>query len=133
MYLLILKKGILEAGEEQTPDGRAAWLRLSQIPGVEVNGLLKIASEEFNGILVYPDQEKNFDKLIDALMSAGFYHIGKDTRYNREIFLYPIEVGKKQLKSVVDKVKFRLYSDYGSEDNHDFNYTMTLIAKWTGS
>lgn len=135
MYQLALRnlKILLISGGEQTPAGREAWFNLSQTPGVEVNGLLEISSEELEGRISEPDEIRKFNSIVDALMGAGFYHIGKViTHYTtQELFLYPVGLGKKEMKVAADKALFKLYKGY-NRDQSRVDYDMNLIARWAG-
>jgi GNAT superfamily N-acetyltransferase/pyrimidine deaminase RibD-like protein len=103
--LSILKKPLV-AGTAQTPDSQRAWLRLSQIPGVQVMGLLQMR----RGL------EPFYKWKVDELGAKPWIRVG-----NHQLYLFPVTAGKKRMKVAQPKV----HKIYGRDT--DELYT-TMIA-----
>jgi pyrimidine deaminase RibD-like protein/GNAT superfamily N-acetyltransferase len=103
--LSILKKPLV-AGTAQTPDSQRAWLRLSQIPGVQVMGLLQMR----RGL------EPFYQWKVDELEAKPWIRVG-----NHQLYLFPVTAGKKRMKVAQPKV----HKIYGRDT--DELYT-TMIA-----
>jgi hypothetical protein len=79
--VLTIMKRPLVAGDAQTPGGIKNWVSLSQIPGVEMKGYLKISDDELQS-----DPET-----IDTIMGKlGGQYIGPSTktRHNQDTHLH---------------------------------------------
>jgi hypothetical protein len=110
----------LIAGSSQTPGGRRNWLSLSQIPGVEMKGYLRISDQIFD----YSGNNKPIDIIMGKL---GGQYIGKNNK-NIHYFAFDVKPNttKQELQAYVDT---NISKVYGGE------YSMStggLYAVWTG-
>jgi hypothetical protein len=122
IVLTIMKRPLL-AGSSQTPGGRRNWLSLSQIPGVEVQGWLKIDDDDLDFLQV-PNAGKNIDTIMGRI---GAQYIGKGAWRGHQFFSFDVQPGQtgKELEAVVKTQLNRLY-------NEDYKVSTGLYAIWTG-
>lgn len=119
LYGIVLTKMkiSLVAGSSQTPGGRRNWLSLSNIPGVEVKGWVRVSELSLSN-------SKTDERRIDVLMGKlGGQYIGRDQRHGH-YFAFDVVPGSKQLQPAVKTALSRLYGES--------NYTIGLYAIWTG-
>jgi len=126
IVLTIMQRPLL-AGGSQTPGGRRNWLSISQIPGVEVQGWLRIDNDRLDPALI-DDAEKNIDILMGRI---GAQHLGQSRRGfygGYQFFSFDVQPGRtgKELESVVKTQLNRLY-------NESYRVTTGLLATWTGA
>jgi len=133
IVLTIMKKTLI-AGGEQTPGGRANWLSLANIPGVEIKGFVQLDTDEvevnpddYPAVPVYQRALKNKQKAVDAMhdkiMQLGGQFVGKN-KYS-EIWAFDVVPGKGELAPAVKNTLSTLYSNHGYE-------ATGLYAKWVG-
>ena len=137
IVLTIMKLPLL-AGSSQTPGGRRNWLSLSQIPGVQMKGYMRINDEDlktldpatagrFDDKRWIARQNKAVEKSIDTIMGKlGGEYIGKN-KYDNHYFAFDVrpDTTKQELKAYVDTNLSRVYSGgYSSSGG--------LYAVWTG-
>jgi ribosomal protein S18 acetylase RimI-like enzyme len=118
IVLTIMRRPLL-AGSSQTPGGRRNWMSLSQIPGVEMKGYLKINDDSFN----YRSGNREIDTIMGKL---GGQYIGKNDR-GIHYFAFDVRPNttKQELQAYVDTNLSKVYSgEYGSSGG--------LYAVWTG-
>jgi hypothetical protein len=123
IVLTIMKRPLL-AGSSQTPGGRRNWLSLSQIPGVEVRGWLRIDDDDLD-----PRQVSGAEKNIDTLMGRlGAQYLGKGAYRGHQFFSFDVQPGRtgKELEAVVKTQLNRLY-------NESYHVTTGLYAVWNGA
>ena len=123
IVLSIMKKTLV-AGGEQTPGGRRNWISLTNIPGVEVKGFVRVPDEDLN---FDPDNrwgstEKDVDQTHDALMKLGGQFIAANKW--SEYWAFDVLPGKGELKPAVKTVLNQLYDNGEAETG--------LYARWTG-
>jgi hypothetical protein len=123
IVLTIMKRPLL-AGSSQTPGGRRNWLSLSQIPGVEVQGWLRISDDELD-FLEVPDAGKNIDTLMGKL---GAQYLGKGAWRGDQFFSFDVQPGRtgKELEAVVKTHLSQVY-------NENYRVNTGLYAVWTGA
>ncbi len=126
IVLTIMQRPLL-AGGSQTPGGRRNWLSISQIPGVEVQGWLRIDNDRLDPALI-DDAEKNIDILMGRI---GAQHLGQSRRGfygGYQFFSFDVRPGRtgKELEAVVKTQLNRLY-------NESYRVTTGLLATWTGA
>lgn len=122
IVLTIMKRPLL-AGSSQTPGGRRNWLSLSQIPGVEVHGWLKIDDDYLD-----PRMDSGADKTIDTLMGQlGAQYLGKGAWRGDQFFSFDVQPGRtgKELEAAVKTHLSKVY-------NENYGVTTGLYAVWTG-
>lgn len=118
IVLTIMKRPLI-AGSSQTPGGRRNWMSLSQIPGVQMKGYLKINDDSFN----YRSGNREIDTIMGKL---GGQYIGKNDR-GIHYFAFDVRPNttKQELQAYVDTKLSKVYSsDYSSGGG--------LYAVWTG-
>ena len=131
LYLIAMRQlnCWIRSGGSQTPAGRRAWVRLNQIPGVQVEGLIEVEDDAFD--------DYTADKLIDNLMQVGFNNIGEERadwrasspgRMNH-FFTFPVRRGKGELVNAIRKAKFNTYGNR----NVPWNDDVSLVAHWVGN
>lgn len=123
IVLSIMGKTLI-AGGEQTPGGRRNWVSLTNIPGVEVKGFVRVPEEDLNFDPNYEwsSSEKEVDQTHDALMRLGGQFIGANAW--SEYWAFDVMPGASELKPAVKTALSRLYDNGESETG--------LYAKWTG-
>jgi ribosomal protein S18 acetylase RimI-like enzyme len=137
IVLTIMKRPLL-AGSSQTPGGRRNWLSLSQIPGVQMKGYIRVEDSELetrdtSDVGRYQDkrwiasQNKAAENRIDTIMGKlGGEHIGQN-KYGGHYFAFDVrpDTTKQELKAYVDTNLSKVYTGgYGSSGG--------LYAVWTG-
>ena len=123
IVLTIMKRPLL-AGNSQTPGGRRNWLSLSQIPGVEVRGWLKINDDYLD-----PRIDSGADKTIDTLMGKlGAQYLGKGAWFGDQFFSFDVQPGRtgKELEAAVKTQLNQVY-------NENYIVNTGLYAVWTGT
>jgi len=119
---LSILKLTLVAGESQTTDGKRQWLRLANIPGVEVFGYAAI----FESLV---SSNTTADKTLDLIAGIGGDFFGTVTTSGNLVLHYfkiPVTTTKSELKNAIKSSKLKIYSD----KSEDFN--IGLMAIWTG-
>ena len=125
----------LIAGDSQTPGGRKNWASLSQIPGVEVKGIVPIddwylGAHQLNqrGLARTPAElrrsAKHADKIIDTIMQLGGQYLGV-SRYDEHCFAFDVEPGNGELAPVVKTELTKIYVN-------NARTTTDLFARWVG-
>lgn len=131
--VLTIMRRPLVAGSSQTPGGRRNWLSISQVPGAEVRGWLRIDNDDLDTSDKYLPRsmrkaaEKNIDTIMGQLgaqylgtsrgrFASGYQYFSFDVRPNRT---------GKELEAVV---KTRLSQVY----NENYNVMTGLYAVWSG-
>ncbi len=157
--VLSIMHATLLAGSQQTPGGRALWLSLSQIPGVEVTGYLTVSDLDLtvdtSGIPKnLPDfakmekaLDRNAQKTIDSIQSLGAQYIGKinddwHDRSYRRVYQFPVTVNitaRGEEVANADKAsKIAIYNNFIPRYNRDGELTVKrpwetgLMARWLG-
>ena len=123
IVLTIMKRPLM-AGGSQTPGGRRNWLSLSQIPGVEVRGWLRIDDDDLD-----PRQVSSAAKNIDTLMGKlGAQYLGKGAYRGDRFFSFDVQPGRtgKELEAAVKTQLSQVY-------NENYGVTTGLYAVWTGA
>jgi GNAT superfamily N-acetyltransferase len=123
IVLTIMKRPLL-AGSSQTPGGRRNWLSLSQIPGVEVRGWLRIDDDDLD-----PRQVSGAAKNIDTLMGRlGAQYLGKGAYRGDQFFSFDVQPGRtgKELEAAVKTQLSQVY-------NENYGVTTGLYAVWNGA
>jgi GNAT superfamily N-acetyltransferase len=118
VVLTIMKRPLI-AGSSQTPGGRRNWMSLSQIPGVEMKGYLRIDDDIFG----YSSANREIDVIMGKL---GGQYIGKNNK-NIHYFAFDVRPNttKQELQAYVDTNLSKVYSgEYSSGGG--------LYAVWTG-
>jgi ribosomal protein S18 acetylase RimI-like enzyme len=136
IVLTIMKRPLL-AGSSQTPGGRKNWISLSQIPGVEMKGYMRIDDEDLqtrDPAAARPrdkrwvaSHNKTTEKSIDTIMGKlGGEYIGKNN-YGKHYFAFDVmpDTTKQELKAYVDTNLSKVYSSGYSSGGG-------LYAVWTG-
>jgi len=117
--VLSLQKKILVAGAEQTPGGRRNWVSLANIPGVEVQGYMKLSDRWFDGAAA---RKHNIDRILKNIMALGAEHIG--TTQGQHFFSFPVVPGRTELQApAVNAIR-----TYGPSE-----LETGLYAQWVGS
>lgn len=115
IVLTVLKRPLV-SGHAQTPGGRANWVSLSQIPGVEIKGYVILADEDI-------------DQRIDTIMGRlGGQYLGKSRQHtSNHFFAFDVEpaTSGKELRAHVKQNLARVYDE-------GFDFTTGLYAVWTG-
>jgi ribosomal protein S18 acetylase RimI-like enzyme len=141
VVLTIMKRPLL-AGSSQTPGGRRNWLSLSQIPGVQMKGYVRVDDSDFetrdtsDGFSSrdkrwIANQNKAVENKIDTIMGKlGGQHIGAVAgRYDsKHYFAFDVKpnTSTQELQAYVDTNLSRVYtSGYTGSDGG-------LYAVWTG-
>ena len=137
IVLTIMKRPLI-AGSSQTPGGRRNWMSLSQIPGVQMKGYMRIADGDlqtrdpasagrFDDKRWMTRQNKTVEKSIDTIMGKlGGEYIGKSDR-GTHYFAFDVKpnTSKQELQAYVDTNLSKIYStEYSSGGG--------LYAVWTG-
>ena len=100
MYRIVLfELGLtLLAGSEQTPGGRKNWLKIADMPGVEVKGYVPIYDSDFDD----PEEYKKYTgKMIDKLMAAGGEYLGTSKHGRQHFFVFDVVPGTGELEPAV--------------------------------
>jgi GNAT superfamily N-acetyltransferase len=124
IVLTIMRKNLV-SGSSQTPGGRRNWLSLANIPGVEVQGLVRISNQIFDmarTATVSPQWRKYAERTVDQVMQLGGQFYSKDN--NSTYWLFDVVPGKGSLQPAVKNALSRLYG-YDSDN--------LLLATWTGA
>jgi GNAT superfamily N-acetyltransferase len=124
IVLTIMQKNLV-SGSSQTPGGRRNWMSLASIPGVEVQGLVRIPNQIFDlerTATVSPQWRKYADRTMDQIMELGGQFYSKDN--NSTYWLFDVVPGKGSLQPAVKNALSRLYG-YDSDN--------LLLATWTGA
>lgn len=137
LYILAIKnlRLKLEAGDGQTPAGRAAWIRLNSIPGIEVSGIIRVPKNSLEPDPWAGRSVGKVDKILGALMNVGFNHIGDEAiswggrgdKYH--LFSFPVTASKGELRNAIKKAEFNVY---GSNAKLDSEIDVGLLARWVG-
>jgi hypothetical protein len=136
IVLTIMRRPLL-AGSSQTPGGRRNWLSLSQIPGVQMKGYMRIDDSDLqtrDPAAAHPrdkrwvaSHNKAAEKNIDTIMGKlGGEYIGKN-KYDNHYFAFDVrpDTTKQELKAFVDTNLSKVYSGgYSSSGG--------LYAVWAG-
>jgi len=132
----------LVAGDAQTPGGRANWVSLSKIPGVEVMGYMVIDDIYFNHDKDDIRGAQKVDRLQDQIMTLGGEYLGQSpgnssfgrigSRYNplNRVFAFPVTVNLKRLETAIKGTKVKVYRN---TDWSDHPWNTGLYARWTGA
>ena len=137
IVLTIMKRPLI-AGSSQTPGGRRNWMSLSQIPGVQMKGYMRIEDEDlktrdpaaagrFDDKRWIARQNKTVEKSIDTIMGKlGGEYIGKNS-YDMHYFAFDVKPNttKQELQAYVDTNLSKVYSSGYSSGGG-------LYAVWTG-
>jgi GNAT superfamily N-acetyltransferase len=124
IVLTIMRKNLV-SGSGQTPGGRRNWMSLASIPGVEVQGLVRIPNQIFDmarTTTVSPQWRKYAERTVDQIMELGGQFHSKDN--NSTYWLFDVVPGKGSLQPAVRNALSRLYG-YDSDN--------LLLATWTGA
>jgi hypothetical protein len=124
IVLTIMRKNLV-SGSSQTPGGRRNWMSLASIPGVEVQGLVRIPNQIFDmarTATVSPQWRKYAERTVDQIMELGGQFHSKDN--NSTYWLFDVVPGKGSLQPSVKNALSRLYG-YDSDN--------LLLATWTGA
>lgn len=124
IVLTIMRKNLV-SGSGQTPGGRRNWVSLASIPGVEVQGLVRIPNQIFDlerTATVSPQWRKYADRTMDQIMQLGGQFYSKDN--NSTYWLFDVVPGKGSLQPAVKNSLSRLYG-YDSDN--------LLLATWSGA
>ena len=133
--VLAVMRRPLVSGESQTPGGRRNWLSLSQIPGVEVRGWLKISDFDINPSYDSPHSprdviksiQRSAEKRIDTLMGElGADYVGRSG--SGYVFAFDVRPNRsgQELEAVVKTQLSRVY-------NEPIEVGTGLYAIWTGA
>jgi ribosomal protein S18 acetylase RimI-like enzyme len=137
VVLTIMQRPLL-AGSSQTPGGRRNWMSLSQIPGVEMKGYMRIDDSDlqtrdpstpgrFDTKRSIAGQNKAVENRIDTIMGKlGGEYMGKNER-GTHYFAFDVKpnTSKQELQAYVDTNLSKVYSSgYSSAGG--------LYAVWTG-
>lgn len=137
VVLTIMKRPLL-AGSSQTPGGRRNWLSLSQIPGVQMKGYMRITDDDLqtrdpSKIDRYQDkrwiasQNKAAENRIDTIMGKlGGEYIGQN-RSGTHYFAFDVKpnTSKQELEAYVNTNLSKVYSS-------GYSSVGGLYAVWTG-
>lgn len=121
--VLTIMRRPLVAGDMQTPGGRRNWLSISQVPGAEVRGWVRIDNDDLD-----PRYNSGAAKNIDTIMGKlGAQYLGQSPGRYHQFFSFDVQPGRtgKELEAVV---KTRLSQVY----NKNYNVETGLYAVWTG-
>jgi hypothetical protein len=100
-------------------------MSLASIPGVEVQGLVRIPNQIFDmarTATVSPQWRKYAERTVDQIMELGGQFHSKDN--NSTYWLFDVVPGKGSLQPAVRNALSRLYG-YDSDN--------LLLATWTGA
>jgi hypothetical protein len=116
------------ADDTQTPQARGSWLRLSQVPGVVINGYTSVFPEDWalrnNRNEIYDDSAK---RLISSLLKAGGQEIGKTPHFVYVSFPVGANADQNELQALQKGIT--IYSARHPEDGGTQN---GLYARWGG-
>jgi len=116
------------ADETQTPQARSSWLRLSQVPGVSINGFTSVFSDEWalrnNRREIYDDSAA---RLIGLLLKAGGQEIGKKSDFVYVSFPVGANADQNELQSIQKGI-----SIYSARHPEDGGPQHGLYARWGG-
>lgn len=131
LYLLLLKtrQVMVMAGPEQTPAGRAAWVRLAQTPGIQVDGAFTIEDEAFDD--APHGQATTADILFGTL---GVEYLGQVVHDKSRMFTFPVrpaDAGKsgQELTALAKHPWTQVYRRFGSSPPEDAPPDVTLLAR----
>jgi GNAT superfamily N-acetyltransferase len=117
----------LVSDSTQTPGGVRNWLSLSQMPGVEVTGLVAVRRPVKPSMLAqFPEMQNNYEKIMDDLLGVvgGVYHSENVDFYFFEI---PVKVMGSKLENAIKKSLINIYPKGVMMDHHTL-----LMAKYDG-
>ena len=121
-----LLKMTIVADDTQTPQARSSWLRLSQVPGVAINGYASLFSDEWaqrnNPDEIYDDSAL---RLIRALSRAGGQVIGKNSDFVYVSFPVGANADKGELQAIQKGIAV-----YSSQHPEEGGTTNGLYARW---
>ena len=160
--VLTIMRATLLAGAQQTPGGRALWVRLTrEIPGVEVTGYLTVSDLDLevdtSGIPKnLPDFAKmekalarSAQKTIDSIQSLGAQYIGEinDGGLGRQadarrVYQFPVTVDittrGEEVANADKKSKIAIYNNFIPKYNSagkratERPWETGLMARWLG-
>jgi hypothetical protein len=137
VVLTIMKRPLL-AGSSQTPGGRRNWMSLSQVPGVQMKGYMRIADDDlqtrdpsnlgrFDDKRRIASQNKAAENRIDTIMGKlGGEHIGQN-KFGTHYFAFDVKPNttKQELQAYVDTNLNKVYSG-------GYSSSAGLYAVWAG-
>lgn len=122
----------LVAGSSQTQGGRRNWESLSQIPGVEVKGIVVVDDYELGPVSAehakrYLAKDKRYaDNLIDTIMKLGGDYLGDD-KHGDHCFAFDVVPGTGELAPAVKTTMNKIYTNSGASYKGN-----DLFARWVG-
>ena len=156
--VLTIMKATLLAGAQQTPGGRALWVRLTrEIRGVEVTGYLTVSDDDLEGdtsgipknLPNFAKMEKalarNAQKTINSIQSLGAQYIGEIVVPGtgaRRVYQFPVTVNitaRGEEVANADKAsKIAIYNNFIPKYNSagkratESPWETGLMARWLG-
>jgi hypothetical protein len=116
------------ADDEQTPEARSSWLRLSQVPGVVIRGYTSLFADDWdnqdNRSEIYDESAK---RLISALLRAGGQELGENSPFVYVSFPVGANADRTELQSIQKGIG--IYSARHPEEGGTAN---GLYAQWAG-
>ena len=116
------------ADDTQTPQARSSWLRLSQVPGVAINGYASLFADDWakrnNRSEIYDDSAK---RLISSLLKAGGQEIGKKSDFVYVSFPVGTNADQTELQAIQKGI-----SIYSARHPEDGGTEHGLYARWGG-
>lgn len=123
-----LLKMTIVADDTQTPQARSSWLRLSQVPGVSINGYASIFAQDWfmqnNPEEIYDDSAL---RLIRALNRADGQELGRNQDFVYVSFPVGVNADKGELQSIQKGIAI-----YSAQHPEEGGTTNGLYARWGG-
>jgi hypothetical protein len=117
------------ADDTQTPQARSSWLRLSQVPGVSINGYASLFSDDWalrnNRSEIYDDSAA---RLIGALSKAGGQVLGKTSDFVYVSFPVGANADQTELQSIQKGIAI-----YSARHPEEGGTGHGLYARWSGT
>ena len=114
---------------EQTPEARRMWIRLHQIPGVEIFGYTDVSPRSWAN-RKNPDEIYDYDDLdkIRAVLRVGGREIGSDQHNTYLAFPVTGNVNRGELEALHKKLAI-----YGTRHPEEGGTMNGLFARWIGN
>ena len=122
----------LVAGSSQTQGGRRNWTSLSQIPGVEVKGIVVVDDYELGPVSAeharryLAKDKRKADTIIDTIMQLGGDYLG-DNLHGDHCFAFDVVPGTGDLAPAVKTTMNKIYTNSGASYKGN-----DLFARWVG-